>query len=141
MFSQIRFDAHNRHLQLVWTSEPASIWKHLCRYAGGETLLESWQADLLTGYGWTTVSMMDSLQLLKGADNKSQSQCNNQKATVTVNNAMDELAEEAGLLGGVNNAWVHEFKRRGNFLISLLRYAFSEPHMTSSHRFFIQHNG
>ena len=67
---------------------------------------------------------MDSLQLLKGADNKSQSQCNNQKATVTANNAMDELAEEAGLLGGVNNAWVHEFKRRGNFLISLLRYAF-----------------
>jgi len=32
------------------------------------------KADLLTGYGWTTVNMMDSLQLLKREDSKSHSQ-------------------------------------------------------------------
>jgi len=37
------------------------------------------RADLLTGYGWTTVNIMDSLQLLQQEHSKSQSQQNHPK--------------------------------------------------------------
>lgn len=48
------------------------------------------RADLLTGYGWTTVNMMDSLQLLKREESESESQQNHQKkkTTITANNSV-----------------------------------------------------